>query len=77
MCGGGQGGWGGYSPNQNAVVAVVVVGDTNHNDRDRLPTVAHSIQYSWKCDTFLFAMDGAHSKTRSIHKHWLFVWEHN
>lgn len=25
---------------------------TNHNDRDSLPTVAYSIQYSWKCDTF-------------------------
>lgn len=25
---------------------------TNHNDRDSLPTVAHSIQYSWKCVTF-------------------------
>lgn len=25
---------------------------TNHSDRDSLPTVAHSIQYSWKCDTF-------------------------
>lgn len=26
--------------------------NTNHNDRDSLPTVAHSIQYSWKYDTF-------------------------
>lgn len=26
---------------------------TNHSDRDGLPTVAPSIQYSWKCDTFL------------------------
>ena len=25
---------------------------TNHNDRDSLPTVAHSIRYSWKCVTF-------------------------
>lgn len=26
--------------------------NTNHNDRDSLPTVAHSIHYAWKCDTF-------------------------
>lgn len=40
----------GYSPNGRCAD-----GDknTNHNDRDSLPAVAHSIQYSWKCDTFL------------------------
>lgn len=27
-------------------------GDRNTNHRDSLPTVADSIQYSWKCDTF-------------------------
>lgn len=26
--------------------------NTNHNDRNSLPSEAHSIQYSWKCDTF-------------------------
>lgn len=45
----GAGGGGGYSPNGRGAKGGK---NTNHIDRDSLPTVAHSIQYSWKCDTF-------------------------